>query len=203
MPEPRKRRRLSAEERRDLIEQAAVEVFAERGYRGASVGEIARRSGVTVPVVYDHFASKLDLYRRLLERTRNELLEMWGVHLFGEEAPEVRIPKALEAWATYVEANRGATRMYFRDVSGDDDAEAVHKEVKDQARVALGVVVGRIVGPRDQEQLEMAGEVMRAGLVGLALWWHEHPHVPREQIVETAVEVLWRGYLSAAGQTIR
>ena len=49
----------------------------------------------------------------------------------------------------------------------------------------------------------MAGEIIRAGLVGLALWWHDHPHVPREQIVATALDVLWRGYLSAAGQTIR
>jgi AcrR family transcriptional regulator len=199
-----KRTRLTREQRRELIEQAAVEVFAERGFRSASMDEIAKRSGVSVPVVYDHFASKLDLYKRLLERTRNELLEMWGAHLFGDEPADVRIPRALDAWSRYVEANRDATRMYFRDADGDDAAEAVHKEIRDQARVALGVVLGRIVDePRGQEQLEMAGEVIRAGLVGLALWWHEHQHVPREQIVETGLEVLWRGYLSAAGQTIR
>ena len=195
-----KRTRLPAAARRELLEDAAVAVFAERGYRGASMGEIARRAGVSVPVVYDHFASKLDLYKRLLERTRNELLEMWGAHLFGEGPPGERIPRAIEAWATYVEANRERTRMYFRDADGDDAAEAVHREIKDQARVALGVVLGGIVGPRDQEELEMAAEVIRAGLVGLALWWYDHRHVPREQIVETAVEVLWRGYLSGAVQ---
>jgi AcrR family transcriptional regulator len=198
-----KHTRLSAPQRRDLIEAAAVAVFSERGYRGASMGEIAKRSGVSVPVVYDHFASKLDLYKRLLERTRNELLEMWGVHLFGDAPPEERIPRAIEAWATYVEANRERTRMYFRDADGDDEAEAVHREIKDQARVALGVVLGRLVGPRDQEELEMSAEVVRAGLVGLALWWHDHPHVPREQIVRVALEVMWSPYLSAAGQTMR
>ena len=199
-----KRTRLTKDQRRELIEQAAVGVFAERGFRSASMEEIARRSGVSVPVVYDHFASKLDLYRRLLERTRNELLQMWGEHLFGDEPAGERIPRAIDAWARYVEANRAGTRMYFREAAGDDEAEAVHKEIRDQARVALGVVLGRLVDePRGQEQLEMAGEVIRAGLVGLALWWHEHPHVAREQIVETGLEVLWGGYLSAAGQTIR
>ena len=64
----RGRRRLSAAARRELIERAATEVFAERGYAGASIDEIARRSGVTPPVVYDHFASKLALFTRLLER---------------------------------------------------------------------------------------------------------------------------------------
>src|SRR4051812_38386290 len=77
-----KRKRLTAAERRVLIENAAVEVFAERGYQRASMEEIAKRSGISVPVLYDHFSNKLDLYKRLLERTRNELLEMWGVHLF-------------------------------------------------------------------------------------------------------------------------
>lgn len=39
----------------------------------------------------------------------------------------------------------------------------------------------------------MAAEVMRAGLAGLAIWWSDHPDVPREQIVGTALNVLWIG----------
>ena len=40
----------------------------------------------------------------------------------------------------------------------------------------------------------MAAEVMRAGLAGLAIWWSEHPHVPREQIVATAINAVWIGF---------
>ncbi len=40
----------------------------------------------------------------------------------------------------------------------------------------------------------MAAEVMRAGLTGLAIWWGEHPHVPRERIVATAVNAIWIGF---------
>jgi AcrR family transcriptional regulator len=46
-----KRKRLAASERREVIEQAATELFAERGYRGASIDEIARRAGVSAPVL--------------------------------------------------------------------------------------------------------------------------------------------------------
>jgi hypothetical protein len=35
---------------------------------------------------------------------------------------------------------------------------------------------------------------MRAGLTGLAVWWLDHPEVPREQIVATAVNVIWIGF---------
>jgi hypothetical protein len=54
--------------------------------------------------------------------------------------------------------------------------------------------VENLAGSADQELIEMAAEILRAGLTGLAIWWHEHPHVPREQIVTTAVTVLWTGF---------
>lgn len=194
------RKRLKADARREVIEQAALEVFAERGYHGASVDEIARRSGVTPPVVYDHFASKLDLHKRLLERTRDELLEMWREHLAGDEPAEERIPRALDAWASYVQEHPYAPRMFFHETTGDPEIQAIHAEVQAQARVALGAILGRepgadnVAGSADEEALEMAAEVMRAGLTGLAIWWNEHPDVPRERIVATAINAIWIGF---------
>ena len=196
----RRRRRLSAEARREVIERAATEVFAERGYRGASIDEIARRSGVSPPVVYDHFASKQELHARLLERTRDELLAVWREHLAGDEAAEVRIPRAFDAWARYIETNPYAARMFFRESTGEPEAEAIHRQVRAQAQGALGAIVARepgaerLAGSADAEALEMAAEVIRSGLAGLAVWWSERPHVPREQIVAVAVNVLWLGF---------
>ena len=215
--EKARRRRLTASQRREVIEGAATEVFAERGYRGASMDEIARRAGVTAPVVYDHFASKRDLHRRLLERTREELLEMWRQYLFGDEPAEVRIPRAFDAWARYVESHPYAARMFFRETTGEPEVEAIHRQVQDQARAALGAILGReqgaenIAGSSDPLALEMAAEVMRSGLTGLAIWWSEHPEVSREQVVTTAINLFWIGfdrvrrgdYVSAAGQISR
>jgi AcrR family transcriptional regulator len=191
---------MPAAERREVIVRTATEVFAERGYDGASIDEIARRSGVSAPVVYDHFASKQDLYERLLERTRDELLEVWREHLFTDEPAAVRIPRALDAWAAYVETHREATRMYFRDPTGVPAVQDFHRAIHDQGRAALGTILAReegaanIAGAADPESLEMAAEIMRAGLAGLAIWWSDHPHVPRERIVAAAVNVLWVGF---------
>jgi len=196
----RPRTRMSAGARREVIEQAATEVFAVRGYHGASIDEIARRSGVTPPVVYDHFDSKLDLHRRLLERTRDELLAMWIEHLGGADTAEQRTVRAIEAWARYVEEHRFAARMFFQPGSGDGEVQAVHRQIQAQARMALGAILGHepgsehIAGGADPESLEMAAEVIRAGLAGLAIWWDEHPHVPRERIVATAINAVWIGF---------
>ncbi len=196
----RPRRRLSAEARREVIELAALEVFAERGYHGASIEAIARRSGVTPPVIYDHFASKLALHKRLLERTRDELLEMWRNQLSGDEPAAERIPRALDAWARYVEEHPYAPRMFFHETTGVAEIRAIHEQVQGQARAALAAILGaepgaeNIAGSADAESIEMAAEVIRAGLTGLAIWWIDHPHVPREQIVTTAVNAIWIGF---------
>jgi AcrR family transcriptional regulator len=191
---------MSAAQRRDVIERVATEVFAERGYQGASIDEIARRSGVSAPVVYDHFASKQDLFQRLLVRTRDELLAMWREHLFSDEPAAVRIPRAFAAWAEYVETHPYASRMYFREATGVPEVQAFHAQLHAQARAALGAILARepgserLAGSNDPEALEMAAEVIRSGMTGLAIWWNDHPHVPREQIVATAVNVLWLGF---------
>jgi len=173
-------------------------VFAEHGYAGASIDEIARRSGVSPPVVYDHFASKLALFTRLLQRTRDELLAMWVETLAGEDPTQLRMERAFGAWARYVEQNRFASRMYFLEATGEPQARAAHREIQAQGRAALSAILGQQPGAqriaRDADGLEMAAETMRAGLAGLAIWWDEHPHVPRERIVETAMNVLWTGF---------
>lgn len=185
---------MSREARREVIETVATEVFAERGYAGASIDEIARRAGVSAPVIYDHFASKRELHERLLERTRDELLAMWTRALAGTESPAVRIPRSIEAWAAYVEEHPFAARMYFRESSGDPQVEADHRRIHDQARAALAGIVGGLPGAEAYGgSLEMAAEIMRSGLTGLAVWWSRHPEVPRAEIVRIATAVLWTG----------
>jgi AcrR family transcriptional regulator len=54
--------RLPAAERRLAIVEAALRVFSEGSYSGATTAEIAREACVSEPILYRHFASKRDLY---------------------------------------------------------------------------------------------------------------------------------------------
>jgi AcrR family transcriptional regulator len=199
------RKRLTAPERREVIEVAAAELFAERGYQGASVDEIARRSGVSPPVVYDHFDSKQDLYRCLLERHFAELRGVWREHFVGEDPPSQRVARSFDAWFAYIEAHPFAGRMLFRDTTGDPKIEAMHQEVAARSRAAIMAlfasdpVTEQVVGPAEEEGLEMAWVVMRGVLQGLAIWWYDHPDVPRERVVATAMNALWVGFERAQG----
>ncbi len=193
------KKRMSAQARRELIEQAATELFAERGYAGASIDEIARRSGVTPPVVYDHFDSKLALHRHLVDRHYAELRQVWRDNLPGEEPQVERIARSFDAWFAYIESHPFAARMLFRDTTGDPEVEAGRSAVAAASREAIRPIMGQEPGTEniagaDLESLDMAWEVVRAVLQGLALWWADHPHVPRERIVTTAMNSLWIGF---------
>jgi AcrR family transcriptional regulator len=201
------RRRLTAQARRELIEREASELFAERGYAGTTIDAIAAASGVTAPVVYDHFASKLDLHTRLLERHYADLRGVWQEQLQGEEPRRQAIPRAIDAWFAYVEEHPYAWRMLFRDTTGEADVQAAHEQVIAQSREAItplfleqiGVEWATDGGPEapegtGTEALDMAWVIMRGVLQGLALWWYEHQHVPRAQVVAAAMNGLWIGF---------
>ena len=59
--------RMPKEQRRTQVLDAARAVFVESGYYAAGMDVIAERAGVSKPILYQHFPSKLDLYLALLD----------------------------------------------------------------------------------------------------------------------------------------
>ncbi len=189
---------MTAPARRAVIERAATELFADRGYHGTSMEAIAQRSGVSVPVVYDHFASKKELHRRLLEQHFAELRDVWAQHLAGPQPAAERLGRAIDAWFAYVQDHRYAWRMLFRETTGDPEVEAIHRDVAARSRAALLPLLAQdpagASASATPHTLEMLWEVFRAVLQGLALWWYEHQDVPRDQVVATAMNSIWVGF---------
>jgi AcrR family transcriptional regulator len=72
-----------------LIEAAAA-VFAEKGYDGAGVQEIARRAGFTTGAIYGRFRGKAELLLAAIEaRTHNELEQLFAEHRFEGRVADV------------------------------------------------------------------------------------------------------------------
>lgn len=59
--------RLPAAERRSAIVEAAIRLFAAKGFKGTTTRQLASAAGVTEPVLYQHFATKEDLYTAIIE----------------------------------------------------------------------------------------------------------------------------------------
>ena len=200
MPQSEPKRRMSASRRRETIERAATEVFAEHGYGGASIAAIASRAGVSAPVVYDHFESKRALHAHLLAKHLSEMRGVWRDHLIGDEPVVGRIAQALDGWFAYVESHPYAWRMVFRETSGDPEVKADHDRIQGESRRELVPLLAALpggevlAGSSDFRAQEMAIELLRAAIAGLALWWYDHRDIPREQVVAAAMNVLWLGF---------
>jgi AcrR family transcriptional regulator len=77
------------EDKRRLLLDAAVRVFARRGYHGSRVGDIAEEAGVAHGLIYHYFASKEEVLRTVFRENFVELLDRFrAVEATEEPAPE-------------------------------------------------------------------------------------------------------------------
>jgi AcrR family transcriptional regulator len=75
--------------REKLVASAAV-VFAEKGYDGAGVAEIARRAGYTTGAIYGRFTGKAELLLAAIEaRSDNELDRLFNEHRFEGKVTDI------------------------------------------------------------------------------------------------------------------
>ena len=65
--------KLPAQERKAAIVDAAINLFAEKGFRGTTTRELAAIVGVSEPVLYQHFATKSELYAAIIESKSAEI----------------------------------------------------------------------------------------------------------------------------------
>ena len=199
--QPETRPRLSAAERRQRILDAATQVFAERGYSAASVGEIAARAGVVASVIYDHFGSKRDLHIELLQRHGDVLIER-SIEEVGGETPYELLRTSVDAFYRLVEEDPFVWRFLFRDPPSDPEIAAAHRRVQDRATagIAAGLVrsavppTDSVLGVPAERAAWMVAKASQEATQGLAEWWWEHPEVPREEVVELLLELLWEGF---------
>ena len=80
------RERLSGEERRARIIDAALRLFADKGFSGTRTREIAELAGISETLIFQHFKTKEDLYRAALG-------ELFGSHPVMPEVEEMMAKK--------------------------------------------------------------------------------------------------------------
>jgi AcrR family transcriptional regulator len=197
-PPPRKR--LSAEDRRQAILDAALEVFSRRGYNGASIDDIATAAGISKALIYEHFPSKKDLHVSLLERHVQEIFLRLAETADTKDPGEVRLRNGVNAFLEWAETHREAFRLLFRDTF-EPDVAAVLDRLQNQATGAIAALMAAEpalqAADGDDAELALAIEAMAQQLSGgvqsLAIWWQGHPAIAREWLVDRVMDYAWVG----------
>lgn len=190
--------RLSPEQRRAVILDAARRAFVAYGFEGASMRRIAGDSGVTTPVLYDHFPSKQALYLHLLEEEADALLETTEA-IEPNDSVDESIATAVDAFFGFVQQRPVAWRLLMRNPPGDPEIAERHRELQQRGNQAIAHALERIPafapisGAVRTSLREARAVAVRAMVNGLASWWWDHPDIPQEDLASLATDILSRG----------
>jgi AcrR family transcriptional regulator len=168
--------RLTSAERRRVIEDAAVDLFSERGYAPTTVDDIVARAGVTKPMLYRHFDSKRHLATSLLERHRDELAAapLDSLLALADRPFLERLDAMLDAWFGYV-VEHPFVRLLLHDEGSDPAVSALVEELHARQRAADVALLREFAPQIPAGELETLGESIRSALAGLGLWVLDHP----------------------------
>jgi AcrR family transcriptional regulator len=171
------------------IVELAEELFSERGYQGSSMDELARRAGVTKPVVYELFGSKDGLFRACLERSAERLATLVAEAVRAESEPEARVRAGGLAFLRFAADNRVAWELMMEARFSDAAIEVRRR----QAALVHELLLEKAPPDADPRELELAAHAVNSAYEGVAHWMWEHPDVPLERLADWTVELLLPG----------
>ena len=181
--------RVPREVRRRQLVQLGEELFAERGFARVSMDELARRAGVTKPVIYELFESKEGLFRACLEGLALRLAEQIADATRAEQSPEARLRAGGLAFLRFASDNRMAYELLYEGRFSD----AVVSVRRRQAALILELMRELAPADVDPRELELAAHAVNSAYEGVAHWMWDHPDVPLEQLADWTVELLLPG----------
>ncbi|WDT94259.1 TetR/AcrR family transcriptional regulator [Thermoleophilum album] len=186
---------MSGDERRESLLDAALQVFAERGYEGASIGAIARRAGVSKSLIYEHFPSKLELHLAVLQRHGRELEERLERALAGEKNPERGTRVAIRTFLDFVAERRDSWRILVAEVH-EPRARAELERIVERVTTLVARRIAASYGG-DSERPTPGDEVIArlfvGGMEALGKWSTRRPDLDRERLAAVAFALYWEG----------
>ena len=102
---------MTASQRREQLLAVSRVLFAEKGFEGTSVEEIAARAEVSKPVVYEHFGGKEGIYAVIVDREIQGLTSALTGALSSGGHPKVLLERTALALLTYIETSEDGFRI--------------------------------------------------------------------------------------------
>jgi len=189
----RARKRLKPDERRAKILSAAVRAFAREGYDGATMDDIALGAKITKPVLYDHFASKRELFAATLESIRDDLLARGQAIAAAADGAEAKFRRSADAFFQFVEESPQAARVLLTVPSSDPVAARLSRQVQAGAAAGIAAMLATSMPSDANWRVRAAAEFIKEGLHAVAVWWLSSPGPSRQQLVDLVTDIVWTG----------
>jgi AcrR family transcriptional regulator len=190
----RRGNRLPRDERRGQLLVVASDVFVDHGYHAAGMDEIAERAGVSKPVLYQHFSSKLELYLAVLSRHVDNLVSGVQQALRTTTDNRRRVHSSVQAFFDFIEHDSQGYRLIF------ENDYVTEPEVAAQVRVATESCIDAVFAliSADSGLDPHRARMIAVGLVAISVdsaryWVDSDRPISKADAVEGTVQFAWGG----------
>ncbi len=190
---PVTRVRMTGAERRQQLLDVARSLFAEKGFDGTSVEEIAQRAHVSKPVVYEHFGGKEGIYAVVVDRETRLLLDRMVSTLHGGHPREL-LEQAAVALLDYVEDCHDGFRILVRDSPVASSTGTFSTLLNDIASQVEYVLAQEFDARGYDDKLAPLYAQALVGMVALTgQWWLDARKPKRDEVAAHLVNLAWNG----------
>ncbi len=190
---PAVRGRMSGAERRAQLIDVGRALFADKGFDGTSVEEIANKAGVSKPVVYEHFGGKEGLYAVVVDREMQRLL-VGVTSALTAGHPRDLLEQAALALLDYIDDNADGFRILVRDSSVGTSAGTFASLINDIATQVEHVLVTEFKSRGFDTKFAPMYSQMLVGMVALTgQWWLDVRKPKKADVAAHLVNLAWNG----------
>ncbi|KQY56754.1 MULTISPECIES: TetR/AcrR family transcriptional regulator [unclassified Nocardioides] len=188
------RSRMTAAERREQLIEISRALFAERGFDGTSIEEVASRAEVSKPVVYEHFGGKEGLYAVVVDREVTHLLGMMRGALTSGTSRALMEQAALTL-LDYIDQQPDGFRIMVRDSPMGSQGASFQSIIGDTASRVEGILVDQFKKRGLDHKTAPMYAQMLVGMVGTTgQWWLSADRKPDKRVVAAhLVNLAWNG----------
>ena len=186
--------RLPRDARRAQLLVAAQEVFVRAGYHAAAMDEIAEQAGVSKPVLYQHFPSKLELYLALLDQHTEAMVAAVRQALASTQDNKQRVAATMAAYFEFVDRKGEPFRLVFE---SDLTSESAVRERVDAVTARCAEAIAEVIS-EDTALPEDEATLLGVALTGMAqvtarYWMTTEGSIPRDAASRLIGQLSWRG----------
>ena len=187
--------RLPRDQRRIQLLDAASEVFSSKGYHAAAMDDIADAAGVSKPVLYQHFPSKLDHYLALLDQSCDRLVDVVGEALASTDNNADRVIATVAAFYEFISSTGGEFRFVFEsDLTGDGAVQRRLSRVNDEISDAIAEVIAGDTSLPPQQAKLLAVSLVGIAQVSARYWISgETSAITLDEAKHLVSSLAWRG----------
>ena len=186
--------RLPRDERRGQLLGAASEIFVDRGYHAAGMDEIAYRAGVSKPVLYQHFSSKLELYLAVLAQHVDNLVSGVRQALRTTTDNRQRLRAAVQAFFDFIEHDSQGYRLIFENDNVSEPQVAVQVKVATESCTdAVFDLISRDSGLEAHRARMIAVGLVAVSVDSARYWLNNDRPISKDDAVNGTVAFAWGG----------